>query len=307
MIRTIHDFTGYIPEGLKPGDLIAIVSPSGSVKEKQVHEAAEILNAHGWNVRIYPHALGEFGTYSGSSYQRYDDLSKALMDPEVRAVICSRGGYGAVHLLQQLEELPLQNDPKWIVGFSDISAIHALLAKKGIVSVHGPMTKDITKGAEDPDITMLFNLLEGNFPETTFPPSVYDRPGLATGILLGGNLSVIAQLIGTPFNMVKPDTILFIEDVEEPIYKIERVLYQMRLAGVLERLKGLIVGQFTGYKKNDNYNTMEEMIYDMVAPYSYPVAMNVPFGHVDHNIPLLSGAYITLRVTSGENNSIVYW
>lgn len=302
------DKSKIFPAPLKPGDKIAILSPAGRINPDFVNGAVEVLRAKGWNPVVYPNALGRHGSYSGSVSQRLGDLEKALLNPEIRAIVCSRGGYGAVHLLEQLDSLPFEKDPKWIVGFSDISALHALMASKDIVSIHGPMTKDITRGGpDDADNDLLFRILAGEKPEETFPSSTYDRPGMAMGTLLGGNLSVLAQLIGTPFNVLNPDTILFMEDVEEPIYKIERILYQLRLAGILPELRGLIVGQFTGYKANDNYRKMEEMIKDMVEPYTYPVAMNVPIGHVDHNIPLISGAFVTLRVTMGENNSIVYW
>lgn len=295
------------PAPLKEGDKIAIVSPAGKVDADYVHKACKVLNEAGWRVDIGPNALGDIGSYSGNKYERYSDLSQALLDRDVRAIVCSRGGYGAVQLLEDLDVLPIEEDPKWIVGFSDISALHALMAKKGIVSVHGPMTKDISKGAYDEDNAMLFRILRGERPALSFPTSIYDRPGIASGRLLGGNLAVIAELFGTPFNVLKPDTILFIEDIAEPIYKIERILYQLRLGGVLPALRGLIVGQFTDACENQNYRCVEEMIYSMVAPYSYPVAMNVPFGHVDHNVPIISGAMVTLRVTAGGTNSIVYW
>ena len=295
------------PKPLVAGDRIAIVSPAGYIDPKHVHAAVKILEQQGWRPYIGEYALGRKGSYSGTDTERFQDLSVALKDPSVIAVICSRGGYGAVHILDRLDLLPVGNDPKWIVGFSDISALHALMARKGIVSVHAPMTKDIARGAQDPDIACLFDILRGKKPVHSFPASRFDRPGLATGRLLGGNLAVIAELIGTPFNVMLPGSILFIEDIEEPIYKIERIFYQMRLSGIFDTLAGLVVGQFTGSKPNANYSCVEEMISDMVRPYSFPVAMNVPFGHVDHNIPLLSGSKATLRVTIGENNSLVSW
>lgn len=307
MQKSVIDTPPIYPKPLNQGDRIAIVSPAGSIESKHVHAAVEVLEQEGWRPYVGDHALGKFGTYSGSDTERFHDLSRALSDPTVRAVICSRGGYGAIHLLERLDAIPIDKDPKWIVGFSDISALHALMAHKGIVSVHAPMTKDIALGAENSDIACLFDILRGNKPVHKFPTSQFDRPGIATGRLLGGNLAVIAELIGTPFDVIQPGSILFIEDVEEPIYKTERILYQLRLSGKLSSLAGLIVGQFTGYKPNDNYTQMEDMISDMVYPYDFPVAMNVPFGHVEHNIPLLSGARATLRVTIGDTNSLVTW
>lgn len=303
----VSDTVPVFPRPLEQGDRIAVVSPAGSIDPRHVHSAVEVLRQQGWRPYIGDHALGKSGTYSGTDTERFHDLSRALTDPSVRAVICSRGGYGAVHLLERLDAIPVARDPKWIVGFSDISALHALMTSKGIVSVHAPMTKDISRGPEDPDIATLFGILRGDRPVHRFPSSRFDRPGIASGRLLGGNLAVIAELIGTPFDVIRPGSILFIEDIEEPIYKTERILYQLRLSGRLASLAGLIVGQFTGYKPNANYELMEEMIADMVYPYDFPVAMNVPFGHVDHNIPLLSGARATLRVTIGDTNSLVSW
>ncbi len=295
------------PQPLTKGSRIAIVSPAGIPDPENVKAAAEVLRQQGWDPYIAPHALGKSGSYSGTDEQRYSDLADALTDPEVRAIICSRGGYGAVHLMQRLSQLPLTDDPKWIVGFSDISALHALMASNGIASVHGSMTSHIKLGPDDPDNDMLFRILRGEKPNFTFPSSPYDRPGIADGQLLGGNLAVIADLIATPYDIIKPDTILFIEDVSEPIYKIERIMYQLRLSGVLPKLRGLIVGQFTEYKGDRNYATMEQMIHDMIAPYHYPVAFNVPIGHVDHNIPVIEGAHVTLKVTSTDLNHLIYW
>ena len=153
----------------------------------------------------------------------------------------------------------------------------------------------------------LFNILSGVREAVSFPASSYDRPGIATGRLIGGNLAVLADLIDTRFDVFKPGTVLFIEDVSEPIYKIERILYQLRLSGVLPNLAGLIVGQFTEYKADNSYKTMEQMVSDMVAPYSYPVAFQAPIGHVDHNIPVIENAKVTLKVTTTGENFLIYW
>ncbi len=294
------------PAPLRQGDKIAICSPAGKIDENIVTEAIEVLRGHGWNPVVMPHALGESGSFSGTSGERYSDLRDAFSDPDIRAILCSRGGYGVVHNLDRLSKLPLAKDPKWVIGFSDISALHALMTSKGIASIHSSMCAHIKEGADDPDNAALFAILEGSRPPHIFDSHDYDRPGIATGKLLGGNLAVIAELIGTPFDIIRPDTILFIEDISEPIYKIERILYQLRLNGVLDKLRGLIIGQFTDYKPSDDYPDMETMIRDAVAPYSYPVAFNAPIGHVDHNIPLIENATITLKVSPSGRNSIIF-
>lgn len=296
------------PQPLADGDTIAICSPAGSVDPLKVFEARRVLEQQGWKVRIMPHALGEHGIYSASDDERLGDMTVALTDPEIRAVLCSRGGYGVVHILEQLDTIDMTRDPKWIIGYSDISALHALTAKKGIASIHASMCDHIRHGADDEDNAMLFRILRGERPVVTFPScSRYDRPGTASGRLIGGNFAVLNGLIGTPYDVFKPGIILFIEDISEPIYKIERMLYQLQLSGVLEKLGGLIVGQFTRYTPDKSYDTMEEMIWDMVAPYSFPVAFNVPIGHVDHNIPVIENATVTLKVTATPTNSLITW
>ncbi|MDE7125876.1 MAG: LD-carboxypeptidase [Muribaculaceae bacterium] len=295
------------PSPLSKGDKIAICSPAGPVNPENVYGAVEALRMQGWNPLIMPHALGRSGNYSGTADERFDDLCMALTDPQIRAILCSRGGYGVVHILDRLEKMPLQTDPKWIIGFSDISALHALMASKGISSIHASMASHIRLGDKDEDNRNLFAILSGKRPAISFPAHQYDRPGIADGILLGGNLAVLADLIDTPYNILHPDTILFLEDVAEPIYKIERILYQLRYNGVLPSLKGLIVGRFTEYRPDNSYSDMETMIRDMTANYSYPVAFNAPIGHVDHNIPMIEGAHATLKVTTTGENHLIYW
>lgn len=294
------------PRPLKPGDKIAICSPAGRIKENIVHDAADVLRAEGYRVEIMPHALGRYGNFSGTPQERYSDLKAAFEDPEVRAILCSRGGYGVVHIMDRLAQLPLEDDPKWVIGFSDISALHALMASKGIASVHASMCAHIKEGADDPDNRDLLAILRGEKPVHIFDSHPYDRQGLATGILRGGNLAVLAELINTPYDIIQPDTILFLEDVSEPIYKIERIFYQLRLSGVLDKIKGLVIGQFTEYKPDDNYADMETMIRDAVAGYDFPVAFNVPIGHVDHNVPVIESAKVTLKVSPSGRNSLIF-
>lgn len=287
-----------VPAPLAPGDLVAIVSPSGRVKTEFVERAAEVLRAREWEVEVSAHALGHEGTFSGTPGQRFADLRDALLDPRVKAIICSRGGYGAIHLLDQLDRLPLRENAKWLVGYSDISALHALMSRHGIASIHAPMAKHLASlDGTDPYALSLFAILSGAPMGHTFAASPLNRCGQARGPLVGGNMAVIMGLFDTPYNLIKPDTILFIEDIAEPVYKIERQLYQLQFNGVLARLKGLVVGQFTEVNRDLNGESVEEMIARMVAPYTYPVAFNAPIGHVDANLPIVESATATLTVT----------
>ena len=257
------------PRPLRHGDRVAIVSPAGIIKPQVVYNSLPVLADCGWVPYVGKNTFGRFGTFAGTDDERYADLEAALLDPDTRAIICSRGGYGAVHLLDRLDRLPLRDDPKWIVGYSDISALHALMTRHGIKSVHAPMTKHISENrGRDTDSRRLFEILSGATPDLRAGGHPLNRPGEAEGLLVGGNLAVIAGLLSTPFDVIRPGRILFIEDIAEPIYKVERILYTLRLSGVLGQLAGLVVGRFTDYAPDRGSASMEEMISRIVADYS---------------------------------------
>lgn len=286
------------PPALKPGDRIAILAPAGPVDSALVEQAADTIRMLGYEPVIYPTSYGKFGHFSAPHGERLADLRTALSDPSIRAILCARGGYGAAILLDSLAALPLARDPKWIIGYSDISALHALIASHNIASIHASMAKQLALGPADPNNRALFNILRGEKPSYTFAPNVLNHNGTAKGQLLGGNLAVIQALINTPYDIIRPGTILFIEDVSEPVYKIERIIYQLRMTGIIGNLKGLIIGQFTEYSQDANHDTMEEMIADALADYpDLPVAFDIPIGHVDHNIPVIESAEVELSVT----------
>lgn len=286
------------PAPLRRGDTIAIVSPASIIDPALVEKASATLSLLGYKVKVMPHALGAAGSYSGTIEQRLDDLTAALLDPDVRAILCSRGGYGCVHLLDRLARLDLNADPKWIIGFSDVSALHALMASRGIVSIHGSMAKALALYPHAaPFNAMLLDMLGGQRPTLSFDSHPLNRDGEATGRLVGGNLAVLQALISTPYDIFN-DAILFIEDVAEPIYKVERILYQLRLAGRLDNLKGLIIGQFTLYNADRNFTDIYDMIAPLTADLTIPVAFNAPIGHISGNMPLLHAAPATLTVTT---------
>lgn len=286
------------PQPLKPGDKIAIISPAGIVNPDFVHVAMQVLSHEGWSPYISKHALGKHGSFSGSVAHRLEDITDAFLDPDTRAILCSRGGYGAIHLLDDLSALPLERDPKWLIGFSDISVLHALMSSKGIASIHAPMAKHFAhEKGKDIYSQQLFEILRGNRQQYNWDTHSLNKYGTVSGQLTGGNLAVLQALINTPYNIFKKDTILFIEDIGEPIYKVQRMLYQLKLSGILQSLKGLIVGQFTNYQPDANFSDMETMISTLVAQYDFPVAFSAPIGHINNNIPLVIGSKITLSVT----------
>ncbi|MCM1292425.1 MAG: LD-carboxypeptidase [Bacteroides sp.] len=286
-----------VPPTLRSGSKIAILSPAGIARENNVERACEVIRRHGWTPVIGKNAMGRCGSYSGTVEERFDDLRTAFLDKEIEAIICTRGGYGSVQLLEQLDRLPLRQNPKWLVGFSDISALHALMQHHGIASIHGPMTKYISANdGFNEDFEYLCALLEGHRPCYEIEPHPLNRLGEAAGWLTGGNMAVLGGLSGTRFDAILPGSILVIEDIAEPIYKINRQLWQLRINGVLPSIAGLLVGDFTDYRPDANYEDMYSMIRDMVDDYNYPVAFGIPVGHNGRCLPLPLGMEARLRV-----------
>ena len=277
---------------------IHIISPSGAIDPTYIHKAAARLSHHGHQVSIAPHACGQYGRFSGTPEERIADLQQAIDSPNIDAILCSRGGYGAVQLLPHVDLRPLLDEPKWVIGFSDISAIHAALLSVGVASIHASMAKLLAeRGAGDSCSMLLLDVLQGRLPHYGVASHPLNRRGEAVGMLVGGNLAVLSGLISTPYDIFKPGRILFIEDIGEEVYKVERMLHTLRLNGVLAGLQGLVVGRFSNYHSPDrNGETMEQMISRMVEPYGYPVAFDFPLGHVDDNRPLIEGCMARLSV-----------
>lgn len=285
------------PQPLVKGDKIAIITPASKINPEYVNGACAEIERRGFIPVVSKHCKGEHGSYSGTIENRLEDLKAALGDPDVRAILCSRGGYGVVHLLEHLPNEDFTRDPKWIIGFSDISALHAACGKAGVASIHASMTKHLTERPTDDCSEALFGILTGQFPHYREAGHKYNIPGYATGTIVGGNMAVLTALMSTDYNLLKKDHILFLEDVSEAIYKIERMLYTLRLSGVLESTRALIIGEFTDYKPSVDYNDMFDMIHDMVKPYGIPTAFNFPVGHVDRNLPIIEGATATINIT----------
>lgn len=300
----------HIPPPLCRGDKIAIISPATTVKEEYVIGADDMLRHIGFNVEVMPSALGPAdGSFASSFESRLADLRTALSDPETKCILCARGGYGCVHLLPYISEEEIRLNPKWIVGFSDISALHALWLKAGVASLHAPMAKHLTLLPSDDISTIcMIGILRGEeVMDYTVSTSPYNRTGAASGRLQGGNLAVLNGLAATPYDILQVDgeeeIILFIEDISEAIYAVERMLLRLNMAGVLKRIKGLIVGRFTEYRPDRNYSSMEEMISSLLCRCGIkgiPVAFNFPTGHVDFNLPLIEGDRVKLIVNEDE-------
>jgi muramoyltetrapeptide carboxypeptidase len=290
------------PPYLSPGDQVSIISPAGKVDRQVVERGAELLRQQGFKVEIGRHACGEDGVFSGSDTARAHDMQKALDDPSIKAIFFSRGGYGCLRTHLQLDWSCFLRNPKWLVGFSDITVFHAYLSRRKIASVHGVMTSRFESDeALTESFLQMMDLLGGKAPGYVLPPHALNRTGTASGTLTGGNLSIIQSLRGTPLDIRPKGKILFIEDIHELHYHLDRMMQNLKAGGVLAQLSGLLVGHFTGMRDGGTPfgKTAAEIILEAVAPYGYPVVFGFPSGHEMPNHPLLMGGRITLDVADG--------
>lgn len=288
---------------------IRIVSPSGHLDPALIDAATARLRAWGYKVSVGAHARDDWGRFAGTDDHRLADLSEAMTDPSVDLILCSRGGYG---LQRIIDRVPAVTKP--VLGFSDITALHQAAALSGCATIHGIMCKHIaTLPEESEPIRALRRILRGEPLEYTLPAHPLNRPGTVCAPVVGGNLSVLYGLQGTPYGLqaaasslsrregrkgVSP--ILLIEDICERHYHIDRMIRNLRLSGVLASISGLIVGQFSDCDDDPSMpGTVYETIKEAVAEYNYPVLFNAPVGHVEHNLPLWLNTPSVLSVTSG--------
>ncbi|MBZ4656921.1 MAG: hypothetical protein JG771_57 [Methermicoccus sp.] len=289
------------PPVLHSDDKAVIVSPAGKIDSLMVDKAAAVLCEWGLRVEVAPNALRQAGRFSGFVDQRLSDLQTAMDDPDVKLILCSRGGYGVVHLLDKLNFEGIKQFPKCLVGFSDITALHAVFQKNGIVSLHAPMAKHLAEeGSADISVRFMKSVLFGSHLKYDLPAMRYDflnRLGQSSGTLFGGNLSVFCSLLGTKYINIPRKGILFIEDIGEEPYRVDRMIHQLKLAGVFDKINGLIVGQFTDYNEDDlMYASLNESIMTAVREYTFPVCFDFPVGHAKHNFPMLMGERASLNV-----------
>lgn len=296
------------PPYVHEGDRVIILSPSSKIDKAFLKGASKRLKSWGLEVVMAKHAAGSCGTYAGSIAQRLDDLQQALDDEQAKVILCSRGGYGAVHLVDKLNFDKFREHPKWLIGFSDITALHNVFQHNGFASLHAPMARHLTVEPADDFCTeamrsILFgDALAGDEPFSyVCPAHKLNHRGEACGTLRGGNFAVAYGLRGTPYDIPPEGTVLFLEDVGERPHAIERMLYNLKLGGVLERLSGLIIGQFTEYE--ENYSLGKDLygaLADVLKEYAYPVCFGFPVGHVTLNVPLINGAPVKLEVGRKE-------
>ena len=289
------------PPYLGPGDKVALISPAGKIDRQVIERGAELLEQQGFRVEVGRHASTAEGVFAAADAARAADMQKALDDKSIMAIFLSRGGYGCLRTHFELDWSAFLKRPKWLVGFSDVTVFHAHLARHKIASIHGVMISKFEQaGGLTDSFLKLMDVLAGNLPNYQIPAHELNRTGTASGILTGGNLSIIQSLRGTALDIRPKGKILFIEDIHELHYHLDRMMQNLEAGGILENLSGMVVGYFTGMRDGETPfgRTACEIIREAVEPYDYPVVFGFPAGHELPNYPLLMGSRSLLEVSN---------
>ncbi|MEW7289210.1 S66 peptidase family protein [Aquimarina sp. 2304DJ70-9] len=289
------------PDFIREGDKIAIVSTARKIDIKEIEDAMYILKQ--WNlVPVVGSTIGiESNQFAGTDEDRRSDFQKMLDDKEIKAIWCARGGYGTVRIIDDIDFSNFRTHPKWIIGYSDITVLHSHLHNLGICSLHAPMPIDIHKGTKE-SIDIVRDITFGKNIEYKIPSSKKNILGDCRGQLVGGNLSMLYSLCGSSSSLDTTGKILCIEDLDEYLYHIDRMLQNLKRNGYFDNLSGLIVGGMT--KMHDNNipfgKKPKQIILDIVQEYGFPVAFKFPMGHIEDNRALIFGAKASLKVTKDE-------
>jgi muramoyltetrapeptide carboxypeptidase len=291
-----------IPPYLKKNDTIGIVCPAGYMAAERVQTCINTLQEWGYNVKTGQTVGGGSTTYfSGTDKERLEDFQQMLDDDDVKAVLCGRGGYGTGRIIDQIDFKKFKKNPKWIIGYSDITVLHSHIYSNFYIStLHAPMAGAFNDGGNTNEFVLsLKNAMEGKKTKYSCTPHAFNRKGEAIGELVGGNLALLSHLTGSESDIKTRGRILFIEDIGEYVYNIDRMMYQLKRSGKLAKLAGLVVGGFTDTKDTERPfgTTAYEIIRDMIKEYDYPVCFDFPVSHTDRNYALKIGAGYKLKVT----------
>jgi muramoyltetrapeptide carboxypeptidase len=295
-----------LPPYLQPGDTIGIVCPAGHMTVEKAAECIRVLQEDwGYKVKIGKTLGSDSETYfSGTDEERLTDFQQMMDDDEVQAVLCGRGGYGMGRIIEGINFKKFSKQPKWIVGYSDITVLHShLYSNYYISSLHAPMAAAFNdEGFKNEFVLSLKNALEGKKAKYNCPVHEFNQKGEAIGELVGGNLALLAHLVGTGSDIKTKGRILFIEDIGEYIYNIDRMFYQLKRSGKLSKLAGLVIGGFTDMKDTERPfgKTVYEIIHELVQEYDYPVCFGFPISHSNENYALKVGAGYKLKVTKSK-------
>lgn len=290
-----------IPPYLKKNDTIGLVCPAGFMAYEKAQNAIDILQEWGFKVKVGRTLGGKSQNYfSGSDEERLNDLQEMMDDKNIHSILCARGGYGTGRIIEQLNFKKFVKNPKWIIGFSDITVLHShIFTNYKIASLHAPMAAAFNDDRDKNQyVQSLYKALTGEKANYQCASHPFNKTGIAKGTLVGGNLSLLAHLIGTSSDIDTKNKILFIEDVGEYIYNVDRMMYQLKRSGKLKKLAGLIVGKFTEMKDTERPfgQNSEEVIRDIVKEYNYPLCFNFPVSHDKENYALKIGVKYKLTV-----------
>lgn len=289
------------PPFLQAGDTVSIVAPGRKLNEDVVMTASTQLKSWGLNVIFGKNLFSAKHSYlSGTDAERFEDLQQALNDSSVKAIICARGGYGSTRILDQLDFTSFIKNPKWVCGFSDITALHLKLQSLNIKSIHGTMPVLFSNPTSADSIKSLKRLLFGEGGGLQAEGFEHNRTGQNSGEVIGGNLSLVADSLGTSSEIKTDNRILIIEEVGEQFYHIDRMMVQLKRAGKLKNLRGLVVGHMTDLKENELPfgETIQQIVLEHTKEFSYPIAFNFPTGHENPNLAWVQGADAMLTVSN---------
>lgn len=291
------------PEKLGIGDTVGLLSTARKTKPSELKSAIELVDKWGLKSVIGKSIGAEKNQFAGSDELRIQDFQNMLDDPTIKAIWCTRGGYGTVRILDNLDFTKFKENPKWIIGYSDITAMHSHIHNMGIESLHAQIAVNIENKSAAASESIKRVLFGESYQINVTVKNKLSKPGIAIGQLVGGNLSLLYSLCGSESAINTDGKILFIEDLDEYLYNIDRMMINLKRNGMLDNLSGLIVGGLTDM--NDNAvpfgKTAEEIIYDAVKDYDYPICFNFPAGHIIDNRALILGRNTTLEV---ENNKV---
>ena len=295
------------PQSLKKGDKIALISPAGAVEESQLEKGIKLIESNGYEPVLGKHLYTKYSNgynYAGTEKERISEMNWAFNNEEIGAIWASRGGYGCQHLLRHVQLSKFKKKPKWYIGYSDNTVVQSFLLKNNFASIHGQTIKTSSFGVTDESYDLIFDILKGKKPTYSIAQNELNKVGTAAGTLVGGNLALIYALLGTTYSFNFKDKILFIEDIGENFYALDRMLISLDLAGVFRNIKGLIIGGMTNMGDEKDNKSYEEsfdqfaykIISERVSKYDFPVAFGFPNGHIQDNRPLMIGANITMNV-----------
>ena len=292
-----------LPPYLKPGDSIALIATARKITQEELFPSIQLIKSWGLQVITAPNLYKQENQFAGSDEERAADLQWALDNENIKAVLCVRGGYGTVRIIDKIDFSKFSKQPKWIIGYSDVTVLHQhIQANFNVATLHATMPINFFKNEEATE--SLRKALFGEQLNYEINPHSLNREGEAEGELIGGNLSLIYALCGSKSDINTDGKILFIEDLDEYLYHIDRMMMNLKRSGKLTNLKGLVVGGMSDMKDNaiPFGKTAEEIILDAVKEYNYPVCFDFPSGHIDRNLALLFGKTYSLSVTKNHTH-----